>query len=180
MAGDPDITYDYYYSGYQVVEVRKDEDTDPLKQVVWGLRYIHSPVCRWFDADTDGQNVVQHTYTNDANFNVTALVETDGDVVERYVYDPYGKPLFLAADWSLQENGDVDGIASNYANEILFTGHRRDPETGLYVTLYRIYHPTLGRWLQRDPIGYGGGMGLRHCVEAGGRGPLPERFTGQG
>ena len=54
MAGDPDITYDYYYSGYQVVEVRKDEDTDPLKQVVWGLRYVHSPVCRWFDADTDG------------------------------------------------------------------------------------------------------------------------------
>ena len=57
---------------------------------------------------------------------MTALVETDGDVVERYIYDPYGKPLFLAADWSLQENGDVDGIASNYANEILFTGHRLD------------------------------------------------------
>ena len=78
----------------------------------------------------------------------------------RFPVDPYGKPLFLAADWSLQENGDVDGIASNYANEILFTGHRRDPETGLYYAGARYYHPTLGRWLQRDPIGYADGMGL--------------------
>ena len=91
---------------------------------------------------------------------MTALVETDGDVVERYIYDPYGKPLFLAADWSLQENGDVDGIASNYANEILFTGHRRDPETGLYYAGARYYHPTLGRWICRDPVRYADGLNV--------------------
>ena len=34
VAGDPDITYDYYYSGYQVVEVRQDGDADPLEQYV--------------------------------------------------------------------------------------------------------------------------------------------------
>jgi len=81
VAGDPDITYDYYHSGYQVVEVRKDGDADPLKQYVWGLRYVHSPVLRWRDTSTPPDGNVDETlyYTNDANFNVTALVETEGD-----------------------------------------------------------------------------------------------------
>jgi len=73
----------------------------------------------------------------------------------------------LKADWTLQEvSGHADGTASAYANEILFTGHRRDAETGLYVTLHRTYHPTLGRWLQRDPIGYGDGMSLYEYVSS--------------
>jgi len=37
------------------------------------------------------RNPRQYYYTNDANFNVTALVGTDGDVAERVAYDPYGK-----------------------------------------------------------------------------------------
>jgi RHS repeat-associated protein len=91
----------------------------------------------------------------------TSGSETFGQVLERYLYDPYGKVTFLKADWSLQE-GEVhaDGTASAYANELLFTGHRLDPESGLYITLHRHYHPTLGRWMQRDPQGYVDGMGL--------------------
>jgi len=91
--------------------------------------------------------VVQHYYTNDANFNVTALVDTSGDVVERYVYDPYGQVTVLDADWS----EDADG-ASDFANAILYCGYYYDTETGLYHVRHRMYHPTLGRWLQRDPI----------------------------
>lgn len=30
----------------------------------------------------------------------------------------------------------------------------------MYHVRYRMYHPTLGRWLQRDPVGYVDGMGL--------------------
>jgi len=154
-----------------VVEVRRGGDADPLEQYVWDGRYVHSPCLRWRDGNTDGDlddegDSVLY-YTNDANFNVTALVAADGDVAERVVYDPYGKPTFLKADWTLQEvAGHADGTASACANEILFTGHRRDAETGLYVTLYRTYHPTLGRWLQRDRIGYADGMNL--CENAGG------------
>jgi len=32
--------------------------------------------------------------------------------------------------------------------------------TGLYHVRHRMYHPTLGRWIQRDPIGYADGMSL--------------------
>ena len=36
VAGDPDITYAYCYTGWQVVEVREDADTDPYEQYVRG------------------------------------------------------------------------------------------------------------------------------------------------
>jgi len=114
---------------------------NPECQYIWDARYIDAPVCRdrnlsngsggAADGDCVDDDDEHLYYTTDANFNVTALVDaSDGSVVERVVYDPYGKPLFLAADWSLQENGDVDSIASNYANDILFTGHRRDAAWG--------------------------------------------------
>jgi RHS repeat-associated protein len=43
---------------------------------------------------------------------------------------------------------------------VLYAGYRLDPESGLYQVRFRHYHPTLGRWVQRDPIGYHDGMGL--------------------
>ena len=131
--------------------MRKNGDTDPLKQYVWGRRYVHSPVVRWRDANTDGDydDAADDTlyYCNDANFNVTALVaESSGSVVERYTYDPYGKVTVLDADFS----ADADGL-SDVDNVVLYTGHKYDAETGLYWACRRYYHPTLGRWSSRDP-----------------------------
>jgi len=132
VEGEPDVTYDYYYAGYQVVEVRKGGDADPLEQYVWDGRYVHSPCLRWRDGNTDGDlddegDSVLY-YTNDANFNVTALVAPDGDVAERVVYDPYGKPTFLKADWTLQEVAGQDrgplpaGWRDNFATGGLMLG----------------------------------------------------------
>ena len=175
------MTCDYYYNtSWQCLEIRKDQTAETpnvYKQYAWDLRYIDAPLCRDTDGDADGDctetdwsagNVTdEHLYyCQDANFNVTALVRRgDGTVLERYLYDPYGKTTFLAADWSLQENGDTDGIASNYDNEVLFCGYRFDPETALNHVRYRMYHPTLGRWMQRDPAGYGGTPSLcEYCL----------------
>ena len=35
-----------------------------------------------------------------------------------------------------------------------FTGQVLDAETGLMLYRNRVYHPRMGRFLQRDPIGY--------------------------
>ncbi len=43
---------------------------------------------------------------------------------------------------------------STGANEIIYCGYRYDPESELYYVRNRTYSPVLGRWLQRDPIGY--------------------------
>ena len=99
------------------------------------------------DENTDGDLLDQGDttlyYCTDANFNVTLLM---GSGIERYVYDPYGKVEVLDGGWTPRE-----GNASAYSNDLLFTGHRLDTESGLYYTLHRHYHPTLGRWLQRFP-----------------------------
>ena len=59
---------------------------------------------------------------------------------------------------------DEDTGGSDWANDILFCGYRYDPETSLYHVRHRMYHSALGRWLQRDPLGYVDGMGLYQYV----------------
>jgi len=123
------------------------------------VRYVDAPVLRDEDTDSDGDctdSDDEHLYyCQDANFNTTALVSAAGTVVERYVYDPYGKVTI----WNEARTSTVSW-ANSEKNEILFGGYRYDPESALYHVRNRVYHPTLGRWLQRDPLGYVDGMSL--------------------
>jgi len=79
-------------------------------------------------------------------------------VVERVVYDPYGKAKFYDNAWANPSD------TSAYANDILYCGYRFDSETGLYQVRYRYYHPTLGRWIGRDSIGFVDRIGLYEYV----------------
>ena len=90
--------------------------------------------------------------------NVTTLVNASGDAQERVMYDPYGRPTFMDGNW----NGA--GGSSGKENRILFAGYFFDEESGLYHVRNRMYHPTLGRWMQRDPAGYVDGMSLYEYV----------------
>ncbi len=154
----------YYNQAWQVLEVRKEvsgtEDTDPLEQYVWHPYYVDALVLRDYDADVDGTSV-RHYYTQDANFNVTAVIDDTGSVVERYHYTPYGHLAVLDADFS----DDADGI-SDIANAVAFTGRRFDSETGLFYYRNRMYHAQLGRFASRDPIGYRGSINLYQYVES--------------
>jgi len=170
VEGDPDVTYDYYYNeSWQVVEVRQDSDADPLEQYVWDVRYIDAPVVRFLDGNTDGdlEDEGDSTlyYCNDANMNVTALVNASGAMVERYQYDPYGKVTILDGTTGGQTEWATDADqVSDVANDILYCGYRFDSETGLYHVRHRYYHPTLGRWTARDPGSYGDGVNLYEYV----------------
>ncbi len=144
--------YDYYHdTGVRILEIRRNGDTDPLKQYIWSQRYLHSPVLRFRDADTDGQDIQIHYYLADANYNVTALADAAGEVIERYVYTPYGQRTLFNADYN---------SPAVYDNDIAFTGYRLDIESGLYYAPYRYQHPVLGLFVTRDPLGYQDGMNL--------------------
>jgi RHS repeat-associated protein len=109
----------------------------------------------WDSGSPDGPDT-SHYYLQDANYNVTALVRSDGTVAERYAYTPYGTPTILngasdpdgGAEWSVDTNG------SDVKNVYLYTGRDYDWETGLQNSRYRFDASHLGRFLSRDPIGY--------------------------
>ena len=155
----------YYNASWQALEVSKDTKArvggaEPdlaapaYEQYVWSARYIDAPVLRDRNNDQDPDLEERLYYATDANMNVTTLVGTEGAVAERYTYDPYGKATFRDADWS-----EITW-ANSKQNEVLYCGYRFDPETGLYHVRRRPYHPTVGRWVSRDPMGYADGMGL--------------------
>ncbi|MFQ3649977.1 MAG: RHS repeat-associated core domain-containing protein [Gemmataceae bacterium] len=86
----------------------------------------------------------------DANYNVTALFDNAGNVVERYVYDPFGQVTVLDANWNV--------LAANaFAWVYLHQGGRFDATSGLYHFRNRDYSPSLGRWTSLDPLGYDAG-----------------------
>jgi len=177
--------YDIYYGAgpamsaaaggveWQRLEVRRFGDTVAYEQYLWGVRYIDSPVCRWHDADNDGTFEADanelHYYTNGANFNVTALLDANsGDVVERYLHDPYGRRTVLngatdpdtgATEW--HPDGDN---RSDTDNPLGHQGLPHNDETAFLDNRMRPRCPGLGRWLQWDPNGYVDGVTLYEYV----------------
>ena len=61
-----------------------------------------------------------------------------GRTVEAYDYDPFGNPITTP----------VNGTLTDFR----YAGMLYQPDSGLYLTQYRIYDPRLGRWLNRDPL----------------------------
>jgi RHS repeat-associated protein len=166
--GQSNVTYTYYYTpGWQLLEVYKDGDADVYERYLWGGQYIDELIRRERDSTTDGSFDETHFSSQDGNWNVTALINTDGTVAERYLYDAYGTPTVLDADWSV----DGDGI-SDVANPILYAGYFFDSETASFHVRNRYLHTGLGRWISRDLAEYVDGMNLYGYVRS-----RPQRDT---
>ena len=147
------VKYLYYSNNWQVLETRWNGTaaTDVAHQYVWSQMYIDAMVLR----DTYSGGAIQpdaRIYTQfDANYNVTALIGYNAGtnswgVVQRYVYTPYGVATVLDANW----NATTGQFAWRYMHQ----GGRQDPITGLYDFRHRDYSPTLGSWIEQDPLGY--------------------------
>jgi len=86
--------------------------------------------------------------------SIVAKTDSSGAVTNRYEYGPYGESTLLT--------GTAFG----------FTGQRFDAETGLYNYKLRYYSPSIGRFLQPDPIGYFDDLNVYSYV-----GNQPTNFT---
>jgi len=132
--------------------------TAPLRKYVFG-EYIDEPLMKIEDGGGGEQKLYYH---RNRIHSVVGLTDTNGEVVERYLYSAYGDPTILEpADGSL----DPDQ-ASDFNNDLLFAGYRFDPESGLYYCRLRMYHPELGRFMQRDPLGFIDGLSLYEYADS--------------
>ena len=72
-----------------------DDDTDWISQQFWGIRYIDDAIGKRVDRDGDGDFIdasCSYWYQlSDAQFSVSAVVNSSGLVYERIEYDAYGQ-----------------------------------------------------------------------------------------
>ena len=80
----------------------------------------------------------------DANGNVTEHLSADGDLAAHYEYSPFGEIVVQSGE-----------LADSFLHR--FSTKPRCAATGMSEYVFRKYHPDLGRWLSRDPIGELGG-----------------------
>ena len=177
-------TFDYYQNAQnQVLEVRKGSNMHPAEQYVYSPRYIDSPVLVYTDVSNslDGSAIKAIYYVQDANFNVTALVDgATGTVLLRKLYTPYGAQTLLNADWTPADNstlsttihsafgsalstGVVNAVINTLTNGPGFQGLARDGESGLIYSRARYTNPSLGTFMTPEPFGgtpYVDGMNL--------------------
>lgn len=89
---------------------------------------------------------ISHFAGYDGNGNLTLLVDgATGLASAAYEYGPFGEPLRVTGPLAA-------------ANPFAFSTKFTDRESGLLYYGYRYYSPSLGRWLNRDPMGQRGGI----------------------
>jgi len=102
-------------------------------------------------------------YLHDHLNSVVAVVDEDGEVLERYEYDAYGKPTMWLGDYDM-----INDEISPYGNPYYFTGRRVDEiDNGAWLIQYnrnRFYDYYTGCRLNQYPLGYRDGNRRQNAV----------------
>jgi RHS repeat-associated protein len=76
------------------------------------------------------------------------VTDDTGQVIWSARYQPFGEATI---------DEDPDGDGTDYSLNLRFAGQYFDSESGLNYNYFRDYDPTIGRYLESDPIGFLGG-----------------------
>lgn len=145
-----EFTYDGLSRVVRIVEKSRTKITSTRKFVWCGMEK-----CEFRDANdavtlrayAQGQYAgsTPYFYTRDHLGSTREMLKSNGTVVARYDYDPYGRSTTMTSSMPIDFN---------------FTGLYRHSTSNLDLATFRAYDSDLGRWLSRDPIGEAGGLNL--------------------
>mgnify|MGYP001086981244 CR=1 FL=1 len=141
------VTFSYNGAGQRVskgnITFTYDSDGKLIKQSN-GLEFIY---------DASGvagvlYNGGKYIYRKDAQGNVVALLNADGEVAVRYEYDAWGNHVVT------DKNGNPVTSGIGELNPFRYRSYYYDTETELYYLQTRYYDPELGRFISQDSIEY--------------------------
>jgi RHS repeat-associated protein len=139
---NPSGTTAYVYDGDNIVE-ELTGNTGTLSE-----RYTYGP---GIDEPLVGQRQPKiFYYEADGLGSVTSLTDPTGATAATYTYDSFG---FMTAS---------TGSATNWYR---YTARQFDSDTGLYYYRARYYDPTIGRFLNEDPIRLRAGVNFYDYVQ---------------
>ena len=156
----------YVYDGDHII-AEYNSNGSLTKKYIYGPG-IDNPVAM---INVGGGSETWFYYYKDVLGSIRLITNASGAVVEAYTYDPYGQPRVMRGAYGAGADGnwlteDVWPLynASAVGNRFMFTGREWDSTTQLYYYRARDYSPTLGRFLQPDPIGYADSLNLyQYC-----------------
>jgi len=169
LTGDGTLTYSYDTENHLLsvagpglsVTYRYDPLGRQVQKTVGSTstRFIYSGLQRI--ADYDASDLLINRYVYGAGFDEPVWAENGSGVITYLHGDETGSIIMITSQmggvisqYSYTPSGESTSVnATNFA----FTGQHFDPELALYYFKTRYYSPKLGRFLQPDPVGYGGG-----------------------
>ena len=117
-------------------------------------------------AENDGMGTPIREYIWLDDLPVAMIDHTGASPVTYYIHtDQLGRPqkmtdasANLVWDAIFQPFGEVYAVSGSASNFLMFPGQFYDGETQLSQNWHRDYDPTIGRYIQSDPIGLAGGI----------------------
>ena len=138
----------YTYDDWNIVEISTNSDLY--------TNIIDSGMDRHIAIEVTANNTsTLYYFLTDERGNVTALTDTNGNVLERYRYRVYGDFEILDSQFSPKNCNNQTCYATSLHN-FLWGGSLYEPETNLYWMRNRYYHIDMHRFINQDPIGIWG------------------------
>jgi hypothetical protein len=151
---------EYVYDGSRRIQTLQYDDPNVcttecgVTNYIYGPGYVDEFVCQITQATLASSLGDTYYYLQDDNYNVVGLVSPAGEVVQQYVYSPYGRPL-ISESFGLTPPANTAGHQGLFAYTI--DGSSGDPlaagTSGTAIFYYnrnRILLPHLGRFAQAD------------------------------